>query len=100
MFVLSVEGPGHINKANWTTHEILGCFPSRDEAVAASGGVGGEEEIVIVTDTDTGEAERIEAAAETPAAPAAPPVPESIDPESISKYISENIEPGTLGLAQ
>jgi hypothetical protein len=62
MFVLSVEGPGHIDKGNWATHEILGVFPDFDAAVAAIPAdiKDQEDEIILVTNMDTMEATRIE----------------------------------------
>ncbi len=60
-FVLSVEGPGYINKGLWSTHKILGVFESRDAAIAALGEID-EEDIVLLTNTDTGSVERIRGA--------------------------------------
>jgi hypothetical protein len=62
MFVLSVEGPGHIDKGNWTTHEVLGVFPDFDAAVAAIPAdiKDQDDEIILVTNMDTMEATRIE----------------------------------------
>lgn len=59
MFVLSVEGPGYLNRGMWSTHAIKGVFSTFDEAVAAFDAVKhAEDEVWLVTDTDDGEVVR------------------------------------------
>lgn len=54
MFIASVEGPGHMNRGTWTTHRIVGVYQTREEAVAAIGTEGfDDEDIAIVTDVST-----------------------------------------------
>ena len=57
-FVLSVEGPGYVNKGTWSTHKVLGVFESREAAVIAAGEID-EEDIMLLTNTDTGTVERL-----------------------------------------
>ena len=53
VFVLSAEGGDHLNKGLWTTHVILGCFPTLKEAIAFhKGRVDCDEEIVVLTRPD------------------------------------------------
>jgi hypothetical protein len=33
LFVLSVEGPGFMDRGNWSTHVIVGTFNTYDDAV-------------------------------------------------------------------
>jgi hypothetical protein len=61
MFVVSVEGGAYINKSTWTTHKILGVGPSRAEALAwVALEDFDEQDILIVTNFDNGEVERID----------------------------------------
>lgn len=60
MFVLSVEGGAYLNRANWTTHKILGVGRTREEALAtAEISEFDDEDILILTNVETGKAERI-----------------------------------------
>ena len=53
VFVLSAEGGDHLNKGLWTTHVILGCFPTLKEAITFhKGRVDCDEEIVVLTRPD------------------------------------------------
>jgi len=56
-FVLSVEGPGYIDRDTWSTHKILGVFSTEEEARQAH--KPGDEEVVLLTDLNTGDVERI-----------------------------------------
>ena len=60
MFVLSVEGAGYVDRGLWCTHKILGVFATRELALQheACQEVH-EEDIVILTDAETGDRERI-----------------------------------------
>ena len=58
-FILSVEGPGYVDKGNWSTHKILGAFASREDAVRTLGEIP-EDEIILLTELRDGEVERIE----------------------------------------
>ncbi len=60
MVVLSVEGPGFIDKGTWTTHKVLGVFPDRAAATAAVPDDGDDEDIYLITDLDTNKATRVE----------------------------------------
>ena len=60
MFVLSVEGAGHIDRGLWCTHKVLGVFKTRELALQHEACQEVEEdEIVILTDAETGDRERI-----------------------------------------
>lgn len=53
MFVLSTEGPGRIDKRNWTTHNILGIFSSEEKAMEFVGEMEeDDEEIRILTEIE------------------------------------------------
>ena len=64
MIVLSVEGPGYINRDLWATHKILGVFNTRQEATESEAYKKLSfacDEIVLITDTEGGDVDRIEA---------------------------------------
>ena len=53
MFVLSVEGGEHLNKELWTTHAILGCFPTLKAAIDLhKSRISCDEEVVALTFPD------------------------------------------------
>lgn len=58
-FILSVEGPGHIDQGGWSTHKILGAFETREAAVMAIPTTFTEEDLVFITDLVGGYMERI-----------------------------------------
>ena len=85
MFILSVEGGKFLDRGNWSTHKILGAFPSREEAMQDinlnSEGYD-EEDVLILTDLDSGKAERIDTSV-----------------QNIAKTV-DDLRPGELGVAQ
>ncbi len=63
MVVLSVEGPGYVDRGTWATHKILGVYPTEADAVESlpSHDLVWDEDIVIVSDLTAGTAWRTDA---------------------------------------
>ena len=59
MFVLTIEGVNHLDRCMWTSHKVLKVAATREELL--SGDILADfddDDIVIVTNVETGEVER------------------------------------------
>lgn len=61
MYVLSVEGPAHIDRGTWATHKVLAVYDTEAGALAdlSRHRLMYDDEVVLLTDTSTGAVKRL-----------------------------------------